>query len=247
MAGGRVIPKQLRFHLRQLSRWGFKPVSLGQALRPCAGRCFAVSFDDAFQDVFYNALPILQEFGVKAGVFVVSDFVGKKPGWDVSWGTPGLHMTRDQLLQLRAVGWEIGSHTLSHPDLTAVSDQSLQRELVDSKAALEDLLSEEIRFFSYPFGRFNKKVRDAVEAAGYQAAFTMRRGADLRWTDPMLIPRMSVYLPDYSLYRKMEPMYAGLDAAIERFINMNAKGTSWVRHKLPWLGRLLGMSRELPG
>ncbi|MGB9590837.1 MAG: polysaccharide deacetylase family protein, partial [Candidatus Hydrothermia bacterium] len=167
--------------------------------------------------------------------------IGKKPLWDVTWGTPGIHMDAGELRVLAARGWEIGSHTMSHPDLTRLGKEALRAELIDSREKLEDILGRRVRFIAYPFGRFNEGVKGAARDAGYEGGFTMRRTRSLAWTDPMAIPRMSVYLPDYSLFRKMEPMYAGLDCLIERLINFNAGGTAWVRHSAPWLGKLLGI------
>ena len=224
-----------------MERWGFVPAEPGAVLSPPAGRSFLLTFDDAYSDIYRNALPIMARKGIKGIVFPVAGFIGKRPLWDVTWGTPGLHMSAEELRELVALGWEIGSHTMTHPDLTRLSPSGLMAELVDSKSLLEDLLGARVRFLAYPFGRFNERVKGAGREAGYEAGFTMRRTRSLAWTDPMAIPRMSVYLPDYSLLRKMEPLYSGLDCLIERLINLNSGGTAWVRHSAPWLGRILGI------
>ncbi len=245
MGGGWVVPAQFAFHLRQLEKWGFVPAEPREVLAPASGRSFVLTFDDAYTDIYRNALPGMTKRGIKGIVFPVAGFMGKKPLWDVTWGTPGIHMDEGELRSLAALGWEIGSHTMTHPDLTRLSPEKLMTELTDSKKLLEDKISERVRFVAYPFGRFNQRVKDAAREAGYEAGFTMRRKKSLAWTDPMEIPRMSVYLPDYSLFRKMEPMYARADCLIERLINMNSGGTAWVRHAMPWLGKILGMRVEL--
>jgi len=241
MGGGWVVPAQFAFHLRQLEKWGFAPAEPGEILAPARERAFALTFDDAYADIYRNALPVMARRGVRGIVFPVAGFMGKQSLWDVTWGTPGVHMDAGELTRLAALGWEIGSHTMTHPDLTRLSPERLRAELVDSKGLLEDLLGRQVRFIAYPFGRFNERVIGAAREAGYEAGFTMRRARSLAWTDPMAIPRMSVYLPDYSLFRKMEPMYAGIDCLLERLINLNAGGTAWVRHSVPWLGKLLGI------
>ncbi|MEO0248761.1 MAG: polysaccharide deacetylase family protein [candidate division WOR-3 bacterium] len=241
MGGGWVVPKQFEFHLRQLEKWGFIPVEPDEVLTETEERTFLLTFDDAYADIYTNALPVMARSGIKGIVFPVAGFMGKRPLWDVTWGTPGVHMGAVELRKLAALGWEIGSHTMTHPDLTKLNQDNLRTELEDSKKLLEDTLGRRIRFLAYPFGRFNQRVKDAAREAGYEAGFTMRRRRSLDWTDPMEIPRMSVYLPDYSLFRKMEPMYMGVDCIVERLINLNAGGTAWVRHSAPYLGRLLGI------
>jgi peptidoglycan/xylan/chitin deacetylase (PgdA/CDA1 family) len=241
MGGGWVVPAQFAFHLRQLERWGFAPAEPEAVFSPPAGRSFLLTFDDAYLDIYWNALPIMARRGIRGIVFPVAGFIGKSPLWDVTWGTPGRHMGAKELKDLAALGWEIGSHTMTHPDLTRIGAEALKAELADSKSLLEDILSRQVRFIAYPFGRFNERVKAAAREAGYEAGFTMRRTRSLAWTDPMAIPRMSVYLPDYSLFRKMEPMYSGLDCFIERLINFNAGGTAWARHSVPWVGKILGI------
>lgn len=241
MGGGWVVPAQFAFHLRQLERWGFIPAEPGEVLTRKGERAFVLTFDDAYTDIYTNALPVMARRGIKGVVFPVVGFMCKKSLWDVTWGTPGVHMGAGQLRTLAALGWEIGSHTMTHPDLTRLSKENLMAELADSRKLLEDTIGRRVRFLAYPFGRFNQMVKDAAKEAGYEAGFTMRRRRSLDWSDPMEIPRMSVYLPDYSLFRKMEPMYGKIDCLIERFINLNARGTAWARHSAPWIGRLLGI------
>ncbi|MEO0192902.1 MAG: polysaccharide deacetylase family protein [candidate division WOR-3 bacterium] len=244
MGGGWVVPAQFAFHLRQLERWGFVSAEPGNVLSAPPGRAFLLTFDDAYLDIHENALPRMAKKHIKGIVFPVAGFIGKRPLWDATWGTPGIHMGIGHLRELARLGWEIGSHTMTHPDLTRLAPRALRTELLDSKHLLEDLLDREVRFIAYPFGRFNERVKDAAREAGYQAGFTMRRAARLSWSDPMEIPRMSIYLTDYSLYRKMEPLYSTLDCLIERLINLNARGTAFVRHRARWLGRVLGMRVE---
>ena len=244
LAGGWVLPRQLRFHLSQLARWGFSPADPSEFPALSSERTYLLTFDDAYTDVAENALPVMEDFGARGMVFPVTGFLGRKPTWDVTWGTSGRHMDRAQLRELASGGWEIGSHSVTHPDLRRLDDRTLGAELLDSKKTLEDITGAGVFCFSYPFGRFNTRVRDAVAAAGYRVAFTMRRGPGLGWTDPLAIPRVSIYLPDYSLYRKIEPAYRWPEAFLERLINLNAGGTAWVRHRAPWLGRLLGMKPD---
>src|SRR5207244_188323 len=96
----------------------------------------------AYLSVLELAYPILSALGLAATVFAVTDFVDADrpldwPGIDHWRGGPydaelrGL--TWAQLGQLAASGWEIGSHTRTHPRLTRLADDALERELLESR------------------------------------------------------------------------------------------------------------------
>ncbi len=78
--------------------------------------------------------------------------------------------------ELIAAGWEIDSHTLTHPDLTSVGSEQLHREVLGSRRALQRRFGVPAAFFSYPSGRFDGRVVTAVEAAGYLGATTTLDG-----------------------------------------------------------------------
>jgi peptidoglycan/xylan/chitin deacetylase (PgdA/CDA1 family) len=75
-----------------------------------------------------------------------------------------------QLIDLAAMGMEIGSHGLSHSQLTHSCDA--QKELVESKAQLEEIIGAEISSFCYPFGSFNRRLASLARLAGYSLART---------------------------------------------------------------------------
>lgn len=81
-------------------------------------------------------------------------------------------MTTGQMRALRGMGMEIGSHTLTHPIMTKITEKDALQELRQSKQVLEDILGERIDSFCYPSGKFNTRTRRLVSAAGYQLART---------------------------------------------------------------------------
>ncbi len=90
--------------------------------------------------------------------------------------------------EIVGLGMEIGSHTMTHPDLTAIEGEQLRWELTESRKRLEDLTGAAVTSFCYPFGYFNRTARDAVEAAGYALGRTtvgFRRDIG---SDPFLMP-----------------------------------------------------------
>jgi peptidoglycan/xylan/chitin deacetylase (PgdA/CDA1 family) len=89
-------------------------------------------------------------------------------------------------------GWEIGSHTVSHPDLTKVSDTQLRAELEDSKAQIAERFGVDATVFCYPAGRYDQRVEEAVQAAGYAVALAEGAGAASPSDDRYTLPRIRV-------------------------------------------------------
>lgn len=133
-----------------------------------------ITFDDGFECIYQQALPVLQQHAMAATFFAVIDWIGKKSSWDVFGNR--LHMSKSELQAVAAAGHEIGSHTLSHPDLTLLSPQALVRELADSKKTLEDLLGRPVRSLSFPFGQWNERVWRTAQECGYTAASVYAAG-----------------------------------------------------------------------
>lgn len=97
-----------------------------------------------------------------------------------------------QLADLRVRGHEVGSHTVTHPILPQLDDDELHRELVESKAMLEEWIGGEVRGFCYPNGDFDERVKKAVIDAGYRYACTTRPGMNRRNADPVLLKRIDI-------------------------------------------------------
>lgn len=99
------------------------------------------------------------------------------------------------LKSLRSGGFEIGAHGVSHNVLTALNPKELAREVGVCKSGLENTLSEPVRMFCYPKGRFNKSVIRHVKEAGYKGARTtrmLRQGLDF---DPFQMPTSLIVHP----------------------------------------------------
>jgi peptidoglycan/xylan/chitin deacetylase (PgdA/CDA1 family) len=156
----------------------------------------ALTFDDAFDDVFTYALPALQRHGLPATVFVVAETL-TPAGRAVDWvDTPPADrqlrtLTLDQLLEMQDAGVEIGSHSYAHHDLTTLTEQECVADLVRSRELLEELLGRSVPFLAYPRGRHNDAVRRASAKAGYTHAFTLPEAAEP--VGAHAVPRAGVY------------------------------------------------------
>jgi peptidoglycan/xylan/chitin deacetylase (PgdA/CDA1 family) len=102
------------------------------------------------------------------------------------------YLTSPQVSRLAARGWELAAHTLTHPDLRRVPTRRLAREVAGSRAALERRFGLPVRFFCYPFGRSDARVRAAVRAAGFLAATSIRPGSAAPWDDPLTLRRIDI-------------------------------------------------------
>jgi peptidoglycan/xylan/chitin deacetylase (PgdA/CDA1 family) len=147
-----------------LYQWGYKTISvelLARALKEGAQlppKPVILTFDDGSETTYATALPIMQRYGFKGIAYIVYNYVG----------IPG-YMNVDQIRGLYAAGWEIGSHGLSHIDLTTRPDKQGD-EIVESRRRLQSLLDMPILSFAYPFGVYNDDSLYFVNEAGYIAA-----------------------------------------------------------------------------
>jgi peptidoglycan/xylan/chitin deacetylase (PgdA/CDA1 family) len=195
-----VTPGALETHVRDLLRRGYRGVTFADAVRADRReRVFALTFDDAYRSVREHALPLLDRLGVPATVFAVSGFAETAAPVTTAlgdWaGGPHEHelqsMGWDELRALAGQGWEIGSHTRSHPMLTRLGDGELADELTQSRAVCEAGVGQPVRSLAYPYGDFDARVSAAAAAAGYEQAATLFGGqpddpAPLEW------PRVAV-------------------------------------------------------
>ena len=186
-----------------LHNQGYRVVGLKEAASLGQGgeeRSVALTFDDACQGVYENAFPILKEFGFTACVFVVTGYVGRNSEWDYGWGrNKRRHLNWEQIKEMADAGFEIGSHTVNHPDLTRIPEKFVEYELRASKETLEDKLGRRVDFLSYPFGRFNRYVQQEAERVGYRGAYTLRSNSSRHETNPFCQTRWGVYLLDSPL------------------------------------------------
>ncbi len=134
----------------------------------------AITFDDGYEDIYTNALPILKKYGITATVFVIGD--SKNPNRDKMDNNLEL-LNLSQISLLKEAGWEIGFHTQTHPSLIELSDEELEQELIIGKKDTETKLGIELHYIAYPLGLYNKKVLNYVKKAGYTAGFTINGGS----------------------------------------------------------------------
>lgn len=179
--------------MAELTGAGLEGVPYGELQKAIdAGRrAFGVTFDDGFCNVMDHALPVLRARGLRSIQFIVAGQIGGTDAWDRAIGEPPLPLMDDaQIRDWLAAGQEIGSHTLTHPHLSALSRGQARAEIFDSKKMLEDRFGVPIRHFCYPYGDYDEAVRDLVGEAGYETAPTVRFGANRPGVHPLELHRV---------------------------------------------------------
>ena len=199
-----VTPTRLGEQVGLLLRLGYRPVTFHEAVTtPGGGKTVAVTFDDGFASVARLGLPVLAGLGVPASLFVTTDFVdGEEP---LAW--PGIEQWADgayaaeldaiseaEVRRLVEAGWEIGSHTCTHPRLTTLDEPALARELEESRRRCEEVAGAPCRSLAYPYGDSDERVIGAAERAGYETACLLPS----RFAPPRRLawPRVGVYVDD---------------------------------------------------
>ena len=129
-------------------------------------KTIAITFDDGYENNYFNAYPVLKELGLHATIFIIPAMVGT-----------GDYLTWDQIIDMSGSGViTIGSHSLSHPWLPSQPDQKLESEIAGSKQAIEGHIRKDVYTFSYPLGGFDANAREKVIKAGYKIAATTNPG-----------------------------------------------------------------------
>jgi peptidoglycan/xylan/chitin deacetylase (PgdA/CDA1 family) len=162
-----------------------------------ASRSVFLTFDDAYEDVYTEALPILAARAIPFHVFVVTGFVGRTNDWELGLGRPHRrHASWEQLRGMIDAGATVGSHTASHPDLTRVDPAVALAELTRSRRTIRERLGVAARTVSYPFGRCNARVMAAAGAAGFEAGFSLYPRHHNRRVERFALRRNGVYIID---------------------------------------------------
>jgi heparosan-N-sulfate-glucuronate 5-epimerase len=190
--------------IRRLKHRGYKGVTFTEAVNwTGGGKVVAITFDDGYRSVVEHGLPILEYLDMPATLFVPTDYMGT--GEPMAW--PGIDrwlggeheaelmpVTWSELQTLQQAGWEIGSHTRSHPRLSQIDRDALPDELRGSKDVCEEKLPGTCTSIAYPYGDFDAAVESAARAAGYSAAAALPD--KITDPNPMAFPRVGIYRED---------------------------------------------------
>ena len=214
-------PKQFEQHLQMLLNEGFKPVSIDavenyythQTRLP--DKAFLISLDDGFEDNYSNAFPILQRYNIPAVIYLATGLLGKTNQWmNVPTFSVRNMLSWTQIQDMAKQGIDFGSHTVTHPKLTELDDDSVSKELIQSKQLIEAQLGAECRHFAYPYGLMTEKTRELVRQAGFKTACSTRSGFNNAERDPFMLHRIEVYGNDSTWKLKQKVRFGINDASL---------------------------------
>lgn len=160
-----VPPDKFEAQMKLLHDWGYTSITttmLIEAIKEGAElppRPFLLTLDDGNLDNYTNAFPIMQKYGFSGVLYLVGNYIG----------TDG-YMNVEQVLEMYNAGWEVGSHSLNHYDLTKIGADTARAEVIKSREVLEETLGVPVLTFAYPFGASDKTAMDYVKTAGYVGA-----------------------------------------------------------------------------
>jgi peptidoglycan/xylan/chitin deacetylase (PgdA/CDA1 family) len=159
-----VSPEEFEKQMFLLHAWGYKTITVQQlAIAILNGaelpvKPIALTFDDGNENAYTRAFPILQKYNFIGTAYIVYNYIGVTN-----------YMDKAQIRELYQAGWEIGSHSISHVDLTKRTDRQ-EDEIIESKLKLQTLLDVPISTFAYPFGSYDTLSLYYMDFAGYIAA-----------------------------------------------------------------------------
>ena len=216
-----VTADQLSAQLHSLRTRGFETITFRdydrflQGQGPLPPRPIILTFDDGYEDNYTIAFPLLRNSDCRAVIFAVTDKKRRTNFWDSGEPTATL-LTSRQMQELNRSGFEIGSHTVTHPRLTQTSVEVIRRELSESRDSLQQILGSEVLSFAYPYGALQPAVKSLVEEAGYKFAVAADSGPMTFYQDFLEIRRTQVFpwttrtgfwkktLPLYSRYKSLK-------------------------------------------
>ena len=177
-----VSPRLFANQMAYLYQQGYKPITVtqfvtmrsqGDAALP--EKPIVLTFDDGFADFYHEALPVLEQYGFPATLYVITAFVDGTSLWLEREGeTKRRILTWQQLCEISMHGIECGAHSHSHPQLDVLHYEAARNEIFQSKRLLEEHLNQEVFSFAYPFGYFTRKIQQCVQKAGYTSACAVK-------------------------------------------------------------------------
>ena len=188
----RTFIKQLEY----LKNNGYHTIHLSQLLEflqyktAIPSKSVIITLDDGYRSIYEFAYPLLKRYGYTATLFIYTDFIEASSN----------ALTWQHLRELKAAGFEIGSHSISHADLTkklpSENNQMFQsritKELINSKKILDRKLNQDTQFFAYPYGSYNQEILDLFPKIGYKLGLTIRHGGNSFFANPLTLKRSQI-------------------------------------------------------
>lgn len=208
--------------MREL-RKRYQLVSLGELVQTLAsggslGGKVAITFDDGYRDNLLCAAPILKKFNIPATFFVTTGYIGTARvfPWDSKNSIPNALMTWDEVRNLAELGFEIGAHTVNHPDLGVTLSADARREIRESKQHVESELGRKVEAFAFPFGKREScpvAVSAIVREEGYSCCCLGYGGKVQRTSEIFRLNRIPMYPTSTDLLMEIDGFLTYFDGS----------------------------------
>lgn len=168
-----------------------------------------VTFDDGFENFFHYAYPILLRYNINSVLFITTGFIDRRISFDrlFSGVVKSGALSWEQVNEISQSGIEIGSHAVTHVNLTGISEDEAGKEIADSKSMIENVIGKSVKYFAYPYGSraaFNERIKKIVKDRGYERAYTNIAGFNSGNTDLYELRRIRIYNTDNMFRFKMK-------------------------------------------
>ena len=187
-------------HMKALKEEGYSVISTSELSeflafrRRIPNKAVVINLDDGYRSTYEIAYPILKKYGFTATFFVYTSFIGASNN----------ALTWDQLKAMKADGFEVGSHSVNHVDLSKkLAGESekeylarVKRELVVSKQVLDDKLNQNTRYIAFPYGEFTPVLLKLCEETGYRVGFSVKAGGNPFFSEPLSLKRDQILKKD---------------------------------------------------
>ena len=193
-----VTPGVFRTQMEKLRDWGYSTITVSDLVEvliyggELPAQPILITFDDGNIDIYNYAFPIMHELGMVGNFYIIANSI-------LSRG----YVNSEQMREMIDDGWEIGSHSMSHADLT-VDYSKIRFEVLQSRQLLQEALGEPINTFAYPYGKTDSFVSTQVSDYGYRAGMGLGRSWEHTLGTLFYLSRIEVQ-SDYSL-----PTFAAL-------------------------------------
>jgi peptidoglycan/xylan/chitin deacetylase (PgdA/CDA1 family) len=187
-------------HMKVLKEEGYTVISTAELSeflafrRAIPKKAVVINFDDGYRSTYDIAYPIMKKYGFTATFFIYTSFIGASKN----------ALTWDQLKTMKADGFEVGSHSVNHADLSKKMDGEgekeylarVKRELLLSKQVIDDKLNQNTQYIAFPYGEFNQGLLKLCEETGYRIGFSVKAGGNPFFSDPLTLKRDQILKKD---------------------------------------------------
>ncbi len=147
-----------------------------------------ITFDDGYKDI-YEVKEYLKSKNIKPAVFIFSE---PKKISRYELDNDLKFLSKREIKSLVKAGWEIGSHTATHPNMNKLTNEQILKEVKYSKKSLEKELGFPIKYIAYPKGKYNEKILEVARKAGYRLGLSMNDDQITPGINPLVLPRIGV-------------------------------------------------------